>query len=227
MRATISILHSPRMVITALLCSEDGVVFDKPALGQVEVGGEATNILHWEEDVDPGVACSVIRDPTETDPARRLKMTYLPVKLNGNVPKSHHDWWAFGRSDLDTPEAEPGYRVRHGMGLATIRAEGFVSLDAGLREGAVCTKLFFSTGARLIVNGRCGPGGYIAAAVMDIFEEPWEGFGREQCIPFVGDSVNHAFAWRGKGEEINAIPGYIRICFCLKNAQLFSFRIAG
>ncbi len=124
-------------------------------------------------------------------------------------------------------------RPSRGIGFATvwdllwIRAEGFVSLDAGLRESAVCTKPFFSTGARLIVNGRCGPGGYIAAAVMDIFEEPWEGFGREQCIPFVGDSVNHAFAWRGKGGEINAIPGYIRICFCLKNAQLFSFRIAG
>ena len=119
---------------------------------------------------------------------------------------SHHDWWAFGKSDLDTPEAEPGYRVRHGMGLATIRVEGFVSLDAGLREGAVCTKPFFSAGARLIVNGRCDPGGYIAAAIMDTFEEPWEGFGREECIPFIGDSVNQAFAWRGKGRRSTQFP---------------------
>ncbi len=57
---------------------------------------------------------------------------------------SHHDWWAFGKQELDTPEAEPDYRARHGLGLATIRADGFVSLDAGIREGAICTKPFFS-----------------------------------------------------------------------------------
>ena len=59
---------------------------------------------------------------------------------------SHHDWWAFSGGELDTPETEPGYKVKHGLGLATIRKDGFVSLDAGLREGAVCTKPFLPRG---------------------------------------------------------------------------------
>ena len=407
--------------------SEDGVDFEKPLLGQVEIDGENTNIVGWNEDVDVGVAYSVIRDPTETDPSRRLKMTYLPVKLNGNIPKrstvanpdemglawacsgdginwtpfaenpvelvwgsdvqmltyddeqgryviygrchyaaesgnprgdnwfskyypsqpsgwvpkraiyriesedlvfwsnpkrvlapgdshnlddqfyglptfrmgkyycgllpvlhgvdntvdsefvyskdgfewahfpragplidrggegswdefmittavppirvedrlhiyyggsaSHHDWWAFSSGQgLETEEAEPGYRVRHGLGLATIRADGFVSLAAGLREGRICTKPFFSTGANLVINGRCEPGGYIAAEILDIFEEPWKGFEREDCVPFTGDDVDHVFAWKS-GHDINMIPGYTRICFHMRNAQLFSFRV--
>ena len=60
---------------------------------------------------------------------------------------------------------------------------------------------------------------------MDIFEEPWEGFEGEDCVPFSGDDVNHVFAWKG-GHDINMVPGYTRICFYIKNAQLFSYRIS-
>ncbi len=86
-------------------------------------------------------------------------------------------------------------------------------------------RAFFSRGAKLHINGRCDKNGYILAEIRDIFDEPWEGFGREDCVAFEGDAVDHAFEWRGSN-DINMVPGYTRICFHLKNAQLFSFRIS-
>ena len=398
--------------------SQDGIHFEKPLLGQVKIDGQDTNVIRWNEDMDVGVAYSVIRDPVETDPTKIFKMTYLPIKFSGNLPKvstasadmmglavafsadgvnwdpfpgnpvetvwgsdvqnlmydhdkeryviygrahsaggggnpksdgwfarsfpempygwvpkrsvyilesedmidwtpakrvlapgphhnlddefyglapfrlgdyyggllpvlhavdntmdpefvfskdgvnwthtreagrvidrkegawdglmittaeppirvgdqlyiyyggspSHHDWWFVGKGQgLDTPEAKPGYNVNHGMGLATLRADGFVSLDAGLREGVVNTKPFFSPGEKLMVNARCGPDGYVKAEIQDASETSWEGF--------TGDDVSHVFSWNGN-TQVNMVPGYVRVSFVLKDAELYSFRVA-
>ena len=47
------------------------------------------------------------------------------------------------------------------------RADGFVSLDAGLREGIIDTKPFFARGAKLIINARCGKKGYVDVEIAD------------------------------------------------------------
>ena len=67
--------------------SQDGIHFEKPLLGQVKIDGQDTNVIRWNEDMDVGVAYSVIRDPVETDPTKIFKMTYLPIKFSGNLPK--------------------------------------------------------------------------------------------------------------------------------------------
>ena len=407
--------------------SEDGIHFEKPGLGQVEIDGHDTNVVRWDDRMDVGVAYSVIRDPVENDPAKRLKMTYLPIEFSGNLPKtattgnadlmglavafsgdgvnwdrypenpvetvwggdvqdlmydhdrgryviygrahspgggaspdsdrwfvksfpdqpygwvpkrsvymiesddliawtaskrvlapgpyhnlddefyglapfrlgnyyggllpvlhavdntmdpefvfskdgtnwshtpdagrlierqegawdgvmittaeppirvgdqlyiyyggspSHHDWWIVGKAQgLETPEGEPGYQVNHGLGLATLRADGFVSLDAGLREGIVNTKPFFSPGAKLIVNAKCGPNGYVKADIQDTDESPWPGFTAEDCDVFTGDNVDHVFSWHGN-TKVNMVPGYVRVSFTLKDTELYSFRVA-
>ena len=406
--------------------SQDGIHFEKPLLGQVKIDGQDTNVIRWNEDMDVGVAYSVIRDPVETDPTKIFKMTYLPIKFSGNLPKvstasvdmmglavafsadgvnwdpfpgnpvetvwgsdvqnlmydhdkeryviygrahsaggggnpksdgwfarsfpempygwvpkrsvyilesedmidwtpakrvlapgphhnlddefyglapfrlgdyyggllpvlhavdntmdpefvfskdgvnwthtreagrvidrkegawdglmittaeppirvgdqlyiyyggspSHHDWWFVGKGQgLDTPEAKPGYNVNHGMGLATLRADGFVSLDAGLREGVVNTKPFFSPGEKLMVNARCGPDGYVKAEIQDASETSWEGFTVDDCDMFTGDDVSHVFSWNGN-TQVNMVPGYVRVSFVLKDAELYSFRVA-
>jgi len=139
---------------------------------------------------------------------------------------SHHDWWIVGKSQgLDTLEGEPGYNVNHGLGLATIRVDGFVSLDAGKRVGIVNTKPIFSVGTKIIVNAKCSPGGYVKAEIQDTDENPWPGFSMEDSDVFTGDSVNHVLSWKGV-DQINMIPGYVRVSFVLKDAELYSFRIS-
>ena len=139
----------------------------------------------------------------------------------------HHDWAFVGKvQGLDTPEADLSVReLNEGLGLATLRADGFVSLDAGLREGIICTKPFFSTGEKLIINARCGEKGYIDVEMLDPLQDPWAGFTREECDRFIGDEVDHVVTWGGRS-AVNTIVGYTRVRFHMKDAELYSFRVA-
>ena len=139
----------------------------------------------------------------------------------------HHDWAAVGKvQGLDTTEADLPVSERHeALGLAVLRADGFVSLDSGLREGIICTKPFFSTGEKLIINARCGAKGYVEVEVADPLEEPWTGFTRDDCDRFTGDAVDHVVTWQGRS-AVNTVLGYTRLCFYLRDAQIYSFRVA-
>jgi hypothetical protein len=140
----------------------------------------------------------------------------------------HHDWWIFGGPEgLDVPEArDPSYAQNgHHLCLATLRLDGWVSLDATVREGCVETKPIFSDGSTLFVNARCDDGGYVAVEVMDNWGNIWEGFGREQCDVFRGNAVAHAVSWQGQ-TAINTITGMVTLRFHLKRAELYGFRIA-
>ena len=139
----------------------------------------------------------------------------------------HHDWAFVGKAQgLDTPEADrPPDALNEGLGLAVLRADGFVSLDAGLREGIISTKPFFSTGEKLIINARCHGNGYIDVEVTDAMDEPWAGYTRTESDRFSGDAVEHVVTWQGRS-AVNEIVGYTRLRFYMKDAELYSFRVA-
>jgi hypothetical protein len=148
------------------------------------------------------------------------------IYYGGN--KVHHDWWIFGGPEgLDVPEAhDPSFAQNgHHLCLATLRLNGWVSLDATVREGYVETKPVFSSGSTLFVNARCEPNGYLAVEVMDNWNNVWEGFRREQCDVFRGDAVAHPVSWQGK-TAINTIPGIVKLRFHLRYSELYGFRIA-
>ena len=139
----------------------------------------------------------------------------------------HHDWWIYGKEEgLDVPEAHDKSLARNGhhLCLATLRLDGYVSLDATVREGWIETKPMFSTGSQLYINGRCNPDGYIKVEVMDGWNNVWSGFGSDDCEPFEGDSVRHAVRW--SGGSIDEIAGGVKIRFYLRNAQLYGFQFA-
>ena len=140
----------------------------------------------------------------------------------------HHDWWIVGAKEgLDVPEAKDPTLGRdgHHLCLATLRLDGYVSLDATVREGWVETKPLFSTGANLYINGVCEPNGYIQVEVMDGWNNVWSDYSREKCETFTGDSVRHHVRWAGR-ESVNLIPGAVKLRFHLKNASLYSFQFA-
>ncbi len=138
----------------------------------------------------------------------------------------HHDWAMVGKAQgLDTPEVNYSLeQLNECLGLATFRADGFVSLDSGLREGIITTTPFFSTGEQLIINARCHSKGYIEVEITDIMDEVWKGFSRSDCKRFTGDETSHVVAWEGQS-GINMVPGYTRVRFYMKNAELYSFRV--
>lgn len=174
-----------------------------------------------------------------------VTMPSPPIEFNDELyffyggAVNHHDWWLTGgREGLDVPEARDMGKVEYALGLAKLRLDGFASLDSGVRPGILITRHFISGGTGLVVNARCGKGGSIRAEVVDAFDEVIPGYSRGECDAFTGDSVRHAFAWRGK-RDLPAVtaaraqyPGpelerMRKIRFYMDHAELYSFAMAG
>ena len=140
----------------------------------------------------------------------------------------HHDWWILGQSQgLDAPEVhDPSLSANgHHLCLATMRLDGYVSLGTTVREGYVETKPLFSVAPGLVINGRCGPNGYIQAEVTDVWGNVWDGYSREECERFTGDSVRHRVTWSSPA-TLNQIIGPVKLKFYLRDADLYGFRFA-
>ncbi len=137
--------------------------------------------------------------------------------------KNHHDWWISGlKEGLDVPEARSLDEVRYGLGLAKLRRDGFVSIDAGpVREGVVVTRVMRTDGNRLELNAACGDGGYIRVEATDGDERALPGCALEECDTFTGDSTRAVLTWKGSSEIKH--QGSVRLRFFMKNASLYSF----
>jgi hypothetical protein len=121
--------------------------------------------------------------------------------------------WGSYHGDPDPPPT--------GVGLATLRLDGFVSVDAAA-AGTMTTKKFVFIGDTLEINANAA-GGSIVAEALDAKGKAIEGFSKTDCIPITTDSVRHVLKWKGKNDchLIQAQP--IRLRFYLNKAKLYSF----
>jgi hypothetical protein len=110
---------------------------------------------------------------------------------------------------------------RNGIGLATLRLDGFVSINAE-EEGTLTTKTLVFIGDTLEVNANA-KGGSIVVEVLDANGKVIEGFSKKDSIPITTDSVRHVLKWKGKRDchLIQAMP--IKLRFYLEKAKLYSF----
>lgn len=137
----------------------------------------------------------------------------------------HHDWWMFGEKEgLDMPD-EPGV-CKTALGLATLRPEGFVSIDSTVRPGLLLTRPFVSDGSQLVVNVDCDANGYLEVELTDAADNVISGYERSACNRFTGDEVRHTVTWNGKSQ----LPRHIlargaKLRFFSQRASLYSFRI--
>ena len=111
-----------------------------------------------------------------------------------------------------------------GMGLCTIRKEGFVSMRGPRRGGVVCTRTIRWPGGRLLVNCDAAEG-ELKVRVSNAKREVVPGFDYGDCLPFTGDSTGHEVTWKEK--RIDELKGQvIRLEFLLTKADLYTFRAA-
>jgi hypothetical protein len=140
----------------------------------------------------------------------------------------HHDWWIFGQAEnMDLPEARDPESGTWGLGLATMRRDGYAGLySTRHREGIVVTRPLISLGTKLEINARCAPGGYVRVEVADHTDEVIEPCSRDSCDPFTGDSVRHTVTWNGEAgiPTTHGRGTWRKLRFFLRDAELFSFR---
>ena len=109
-----------------------------------------------------------------------------------------------------------------GIGLATLRLDGFVSINAGNEAGIMTTKPLVFFGDTLEINANA-TGGSLAVEALDTDGKVIEGFGVADCTPISTDSVRHVLKWKDNSDchLLQARP--IKLRFHLKNAKLYAF----
>ena len=108
------------------------------------------------------------------------------------------------------------------IGLATIRKDGFVSLDAESELGVVTTRLLKNLKGELRLNANASEG-EIRVEVLDHDGRVLPGYGRGDCQAMTEDEVDRLVKWKTQ-EELPTRGGPHRLRFFLTRSSLFSFR---
>lgn len=129
------------------------------------------------------------------------------------------------RHGIDGKQVSADTGLRGGeLGLATLRVDGFASIDAAHDGGRVTTKPMLLSGSELRLNAKADFGA-VTVEILDQAGQPFDGFARSQCQPLHADRIDHSVRWTGKPSlaELKGKP--IRLRFHLENARLYSFRV--
>ncbi|MDA0835341.1 MAG: hypothetical protein O3A29_18855 [Planctomycetota bacterium] len=110
----------------------------------------------------------------------------------------------------------------YAVGLATLRLDGFVSVNAGDDEGTLTTRPLVFFGDTLEINANA-EGGSLRVEAIDDEGNPIKGFNKTDADPLTSDDVHHILSWKGNA-DCHLLQGRpIRLRFHLQNAKLYSF----
>jgi hypothetical protein len=109
--------------------------------------------------------------------------------------------------------------------LATLRRDGFASLDADEAGGSVRTRSVRFRGKHLFVNVDA-TAGELRAEILDEAGRSIPPFSRERAIPVSVDRTLQAVHWQG-APDLSTVSGKpVKLRFHLKNGKLYSFWIS-
>ncbi len=114
-------------------------------------------------------------------------------------------------------------KARGGIGLATLRLDGFVGLEAKGQAGMITTRPFKLEGDLLQVNVK---GQAFAVELLDAGGEPFPGFSVSEAVRHQAvDQLRLEPAWRGR-QTLSSLKGRtVRLRFHLENAVIYSFQM--
>lgn len=108
-------------------------------------------------------------------------------------------------------------------GLATLRRDGFASLEADRDGGVLLTRPVRFSGGHCFVNLRA-PCGRLRVAVLDADGAPIPGFDMADCVPVSGDGIKLGVTWSGDLASLRDRP--VRFRFELFDGALFAFWVS-
>ncbi len=109
--------------------------------------------------------------------------------------------------------------------LATMRRDGFVSMDAGDGGGTLTTRKLRFKGKHLFVNADVD-GGELRAEVLDADGKAVAPFTRQDCEPVRTDDTLIPLRWKG-GADLSSVAGKpMRLRFHLRSGALYSFWVS-
>ena len=110
-------------------------------------------------------------------------------------------------------------------GLATLRRDGFASLDADATGGTLTTRPLKFSGRHLFVN-LAAPAGELRVEALDATGKTIAPFTAENCLPLTADKTLLEVKWRTAPDLAPLTTQPVRLRFHLRNGSLFSFWIS-
>jgi hypothetical protein len=110
------------------------------------------------------------------------------------------------------------------LGRATLRIDGFASVQAPFEGGEMVTKPLVFKGKQLELNMATSGSGFIRVEVQDEHGKPFKDFGWEDCGEFYCDKISQTIKWQGS-PWLTALEGkVVRLRFVMKDADLYSMK---
>jgi hypothetical protein len=114
--------------------------------------------------------------------------------------------------------------LRAAAGLATLRLDGFCSMQAGDKEGWLISRREVFNTPKVTINAKCAPGGYVTAELVDRWNNVIPGFEKTYCNAFTGDSVHGELTWAKHPTFPPELTDKDRkVKFYIKDADLYSY----
>jgi hypothetical protein len=111
-----------------------------------------------------------------------------------------------------------------GIGLATIRRNGFTSINSGPNGGTFTTRPFEFDGNRLTINAATTATGSVRVEIQNAAGQPRPGFTLADCTPLTGDSLSGTIRWKDNSNVSGLAGQAVRLRFALNDADVYSFR---
>ena len=110
-------------------------------------------------------------------------------------------------------------------GLATMRRDGFASMEANEEFGVLTTRPVRFRGKTLFVNVDA-PKGALQVEVLDLDGKVLEPFNIDNCNPVTADTTLQQVTWKDRG-DLSILAGQpVRFRFRLKDGRLYSFWVS-
>ena len=107
------------------------------------------------------------------------------------------------------------------IGLATLRLDGFYSLDAGATGGTLLTRPLSLVHEGLHVNANAA-GGELRLEITDEAGRPIPPFTAANCRPLRTDSVRHHVEWQGTDGLGKVLGKTVRLRFIMNRVELYA-----
>ena len=112
------------------------------------------------------------------------------------------------------------------IGLAQLRLDGFVALEAGQQHGTLTTKPFKLEGKQIVLNIDASGPGRMRIELLDVAGSPVPEFSGEHSSTFHGvDAIRLLPKWKSHSDVSDLTGQIVRLRIHLDNARLYAFQV--
>ena len=156
----------------------------------------------------------------------------LPLGTEADWDTDYHDptwppllvgdelWFYYRSAKLRRDEPR-----RYALGLAKLRRDGFVSLDAADEPGTLTTRPLSFAGKSLWINADVATGGWVRAAVLNPNGDVIAEQSLDASEPCTSASLAARMTWKQTRQVVCPVDGHLRLRFQLQRAKLYAFWI--